>query len=1611
MLDGPTQLVVIEGGEGSGKTTLAAQFALQKDTRTFSLFVSGISALSRSPEYLLYVLCDQIHWYFHGVRMTQTLNPETFIRTARLELAKHATREGQPFYFVIDGLLQSADTDQGLLRLILTDYLPLGIPGFKFVLTGESVRLPDAIRRKVPYKLFTPPGFSPEETKTVLSDLAIEGDIISEIATTFRGVPGKIASVRRALLGGATSADFQNRIPQTLRELYELEWNRAPLSDTELRNILAILAHSKHDLTVSSVAGILHIPVTTVRDKVGNLQFVKIAESGEISFVSPSFQLFAANVLTSSKEDALQRILDYLSRASLSNEAVEHLPTYFAVLGRDKDLVSYLCPEHLCAVCDKFHSLQPLVTSLRDGVSAAQRADIPVSLLQFSFQLGMIADLGRASALTSEIAARLALGEDNAAITLAQGAILKEDRLEGLAAVVRAQAKRGIRPDPAVLAEVRSLALDTSYSGSPWRAVSVASNIIGVLPDVAIPILEAATKGNSELPMDVALATVSLAAKDLAREHAEGDHSPEAISSRIQNPSIRGMTAALAVMIGDYRVDSLLRQCDQLASNKDRFYLLERWTATNPDHLEAHKVVSYAMDLLVKTSDYTADAITVRRIATPLPYIAEPMPRIANRLLQMIDAQLLMLEKKGPSVDYVRLCMILVETEAAWYPDQALSRLERLCYFAANLALDLRVEAYARILAVLTRDRYGRLSRMRDTLSDTITEDLKAAVKTLVGATAEHFEVLRRAVRALGAALPDTLQVIIASVNTQERRDALLGEALAAAARNARNASNIPAPRLIESTLAEIRDQGRRDRALSDFLDHFDAPAFSGLAPEWVSLLERSLGISKAAMRAIACAHSASICARNSQIQEFAKMAPSFLSKTEAAVRSIDSDWERTDLGFTIAEILSNSDETRSRKFIEVAHEDRRASRIPDDRTANSYILSVELTIRAFAGLVPQQLNIDESFVRLRRLIEHVPSHGERARLWAELATRCFARGSSTLGMKVVDECVRPLIKAIDDGGFGEVVVVDAAPCLYCAHPVTAIRDISALDLRHKDRAFERISWYYLLRQPPEEPVALTNSAIERIERSDVDNIIECLQHIDTDHVFASVVSRLCHSLNSEEGKNAFSKGERAEFARRIQELARSKLPWPLGIQHNGYSVLVSSYLMAIQQANESNWREVAVGADRIPNIADRCFVLSELVDLIPSRFDSLRMECAEKAQAYANSIPAPLDRMEHLRSLAAVVRSISPPMAKQCLRDALQISLNAEEDLGNEQRAIIDLADRLGEDFTKSLISDMENDPAILSRRKAPAVRRSEVNNIMRRFPSRVTVSEVEALKDETAAELCWSMLAGLNAGTVAYCSVDKTAPLLARASQMSLAHAYPIFAWAIQNSVVCHSKTPFGTRHLVQLFEACAAACEFGIRLSSRRIGYQRISLEPLTSPDQSEAVEIGAGEREKAVQFIREWLTENKSQQLIISDPYFGPSDLELIRIILEAQPSCTVEVLAGEKKQRDLGLNPPYDQEYQQQWRTISRHDPPDTRIVVVGFAAGLDSPVHERYIIGDSCGLELGISFSGLGRNKVSKISRLSPEVASAQRSTLEPFLACRLREQNRQRLRYTSFTL
>jgi hypothetical protein len=1605
MFDGPTQIVVIEGQEGIGKTTLAAQFALGHADHAISVFVSGVSAFSRSPEYIVSTLCDQMHWHFHGTRMPVESNAESYLRTARLRLQRDAGAKGRHFYFIIDGLLQLAAVDSALVSLVLTDYLPVGIPTFRFLLTGDSHSLPPTIREKVPYKPWTPPGFSPDEVKAVLADFQLSAKVLSDISTTFDGVPGKIMSVRRALEGGLSAQALEDNLPRSLADLFTIEWRNVQQDDDLQIRVLATLAHARHEFTLDSLARAVESDAPHVAASVSSLRFIRInPQSGEMSFVSNSFREFAAQRLAQHRSRVHDRIIEVLTAERTTATAVEHLPGYLEATGREKELLTYLTLDHLAIISEGMHSLQPAMRLLRHGFSTSVALGQPASSFRCALHAGLLTEVGAASVLTSEIEARLANNEDELALAIVQGALLKEDRLEGLATIVKSYTARGQTPDGALLTEIRQLAEAVDYSRTPSRAVAIASDLIIALPDVAIALVDKSTKADSEYPADVAYAALTIAAQDLAREQADAGAIQESVSNRIKSPNVRTLARTLSVVVGSYTSDEVLRRADEMRSTRECLYLLERWTSNNADDSEAHKVISYAIGRMLRATDFSLDAKTFRRLATPLPYIAAVHPYEANTILRSIDAQLGMLEKNGPSVDYVRLCMSLAEAEATWNAEGALSRFEQLSYFAANLECELRVEALARIIVALTADVHSRLKPVLATLLSTLQATLSNSIDELLSGTAEHYEVLKRTVRALGSADLALTSDIIDRVNTAERRDALRYACLTSLKPNELQKSNVAQ---IEGMLSAIWSKGAHDECVADVISTLNIHELEQLAPSWTAILRRSLGIELAPWKAITCAHAQSICARQNATA-FSDLTQTFKSATDTAVEAINSDWDRTDVSFTIASVLRASDVQRVRTHIQHAHEVRRRSLIPDGRTATAYINLLRLAMRAFTGLLPRQLDIEHALARLRRIINNLASDGERVRVWCEFAIRCFGANHKDLGTRIVREEVRTILNNIADRGFRGDVLVDAAPALYCAHATSAVRELEALDEQRRGGAFEAICRYILTKQPAGEPVSWEYRQA-RLTAQDVDDLLECLTYVDRDTAVSYCVEKLTDAAMAADGASEFTRARKNDIARRIAAISDQKLPWSHGIKHNGYRIVLASCVHALQASPRAAWRELTTQAGTIANVADRAYVLGIIAAHAPAKINDLRSETIRSASDWALKIPAPLDRMERLRFLGRIAISFDITAAKACIEQAFRLTISAKSDVSAQQRSIIDIANRVSDEFARSLIALLDDDPVLVRRKRLR--RRNNILEVLKKLPKELSDSTLSELTPHETAELCGLMLEGLHDGSVAFIAAGRAHLFVERVEQVGLREAYPVLSWAAENAVAAHATTPYGTKYMVEMFDACADACELAIRVMSRSSGYQAGVTESVSSSFDAGGETIEPGQRERALQIIADWIRSHNPEVLKVCDPYFGPADLDILKLILEVVPNCKVQILAGGKKQRDLQLQPPYDDVYAREWKRLSKHNPPQTDLIFAELVENGDCPIHERWVLSRGQGLKLGSSFSGLGRHRVCEITALPDAVAAANEGLLDQYLNCRVRDNRGDRVRYFTSSL
>ena len=268
---GPVDLLVLEGDDGIGKTTLLSQFARLYPDRAISSFVTSMPRYGYDAQELRRDYSAQI---LSIVDPQRPFSPEDMrdgvLQNLIQKLKRHHRR--QKIYFLLDGLTDISDS---IIRREVSDLLPID-QGFPVIVSGEVGQLPSELRQSQRTKTTQAVNFSFAEVQMYLADLGLTDANIRQIYRQCgRGVPATLASVRRCLLAGVP---LDALIGRRARDLFEQEW-KYTISDRVDRQIVAIVAHSRHRLTVNSLSKVESTPKShlLIKQEVLNLKCEKAA--------------------------------------------------------------------------------------------------------------------------------------------------------------------------------------------------------------------------------------------------------------------------------------------------------------------------------------------------------------------------------------------------------------------------------------------------------------------------------------------------------------------------------------------------------------------------------------------------------------------------------------------------------------------------------------------------------------------------------------------------------------------------------------------------------------------------------------------------------------------------------------------------------------------------------------------------------------------------------------------------------------------------------------------------------------------------------------------------------------------------------------------------------------------------------------------------------------------------------------------------------------------------------------------------------------------------------------------------------------------------------------
>ena len=1609
-----TRILVVQGPDGIGKTTLLRQFAIRHADNCFALFARPSSRITYDPGAIQSDLCNQLTWALEGRELPdcQYVDDQFFLVQLR-RIARNARKTRNLYYFVLDGLDEIGDDELLECQEILL-MLPFDHPNFRFLVGGSISVLPARTRSTTAYKSHELAGFTLGESISFFDGTSIDKDTVQEFHRVSRGHPGHLASALRLVESrlGIDAARLASDIPAESPEAYlsQLEWNHVDTQDELLIRALAVLAHDRQQHSLSSLARILGTTSGDLQARLGVLTFIDIdVDTSSVRFVSESYRSFAAEKLRSWSRTVDNFVLDDLLKQPDSDRSLTELPTYLARTENFEGLLTHLSPGNLSRMMTRSGSLASMKRSVSLGVGAALRLRRDSELFRFCIGQNILEGITQVHIPPSELEALMSVGEYAAAQTLAHSLVLVEDRLQMLALIAKAYKKQGLPVDPELSCEIRRLHDRTDYDALGARALEIAGDLFYSHPDLACGLLERASDANGAASgLDWMLAALSVLTIDPSTDECDARDTRKQLMDRIRNPRARRFSAEASLLFDDFTASDAIAEVGKFQAPADQLHLLQLWAKSNRRRSDALEVVDYALRLAIGTTEYAPNARVYRELSEALPFYTDE-PR-ARQLVAILDGQKASIRRLGPTEEFVRLQLLLARTEARYDSSAGRNRIVDAYYCICENRDDVsRAACLSWLSSTLTEMDPNEALEHSEGLHSLTSSDLDRCISLLLADTADHYRVARPIVRALGRVDQEKAVRVARSLNTRDRRDRALLDVVDVCLRVPDSVLDLAS---VRRTLTLFERSESKEKALVMIMERairFKGSPTDGLLDSVVPMINQISTISNSGERCRACCLALQLLSGSGD-DKYNSLSNHVAADLREAWDAVDVQWHKVDVGFRIAAALSSSAKCAAAEWLILAQSAKNSTSLNVESTAEVYVLCIQLVIRAFAGLLSRNLDDASDLARIARLMDVIGSPGERARLWADLALRHYSSGRMLDCRNIVAEKVKPLLAMVSakDVSYRANLVQLLAPALYCAHKITALEELCHLPESQRDAAYSLICDYILTKCPTSDPFDAYPGQGTDATYEEIVDLCELLELVREDRIIYSLVSRIADTVSGSR-RRGFTREQTEDIVRRLNEIVSANLPDGINIGHKGYQVASLAEIARMKKASTEDWNEIINQARAIPNIADKCLVLSIIASCLLPKEHERKSQLLLEAINLVPRIPCPLDQVDRYSSIAVTSPTSCANVFKDSLRRGMEVATRADEpEYLAAQRHLVDIAYRVSPEFASALASAIDDDPVRLKAR-ANLRKRLEVLRIKSDMSTDTALPSRDFSGYGAAA---WMLLGSLNANRLAPISMDRIREILGHVTSMPMIESYPVFAWTIENATRRFRDTRQAESVLRPLFLSMLEAAAFSGELANRSSTRSRLTSEHVARNTGTGSMVVREGEREAALVFLKEWLANCASGYIKIHDPFFGPNDLGLLQLIASAAPKCRVHILTSKKHQAQEHVASPFADTYSAHWHVnIADQDPPHTSIMVFGRRSTGDSPIHDRWWITHGGGLSIGTSFGSLGVGKTCEIRILSDEEARVREVELDGYLQMQIRESSGDRVAYEQFAL
>lgn len=1594
-LNSDTNVLLVEARPGIGASSLCAEIYESLDTPAIFLTVEAGSRAGYSIPILLSQAIRQAN-----LQLGITNDPTGQDSSAGdwhhllMKLQRRARNARQQIYLVIDGLYQIPLEDKRYLQDVIKDVMCLGVAGIAHIITWrEDSKLPDFLTPAATRRVSVP-ALSETEAERYLVANEISGDVIKEIISSTACIPAKLASVVRLSKYGTLDL---LKIKASLTEYYELEWNAllstSLVTASELEYIFAFLIYSKRHLSISEIASYAAVDIFAVKQTLLGSGFVRTSEIDVVSPSSNTHRDYLTEKLIFLRSDVLGKFVQSLVTDATSPEAVQLLPNYYQELGRDTDVVAVLTPTNLDSYLAETQSLTALRQRTELGFNAAIGCKMEVEAYRFALQTSVVRSLELSDENESRLAALAATDRLDDALHLALGSPTKEGKLILLAQYAKALFSRGIQVDQTIAESISSLINEVDLSADRERALVIAEQLVGPLPDQSISIVELASGGAKDY-QDAAFMHLVLNSQT---KQANGQQiAVDKYRTRIADSDLQGFLRTTEAIFGAKSAADIKSSTAGL-DGRQRSFFLRQWIRSHTTDPAALDIADYALDEVARDTAYLPTASDLRDICLPLAEATDSAR--AQTILGRVEIQQSSLLDVTPTIDKFRLELEIARTKTALGivdPDDALSDIFlRIGYLEDD---GVRLECFAWM-----RSRLEQFINIPATIIATfrrlLNDSIQEATEKCLNTTAEHLDVFSGAVTALSESSPLHAIELVAKLNVQSRRDK--GYRLFAEKLLSRRSDDPIEIALLMKALNSIIGKDIRWAAIFTCLNLVEKrrPIFDGTPRGLISLghaIDDPLG------RALA--FTKSILIEKHYGLNF--LLEDTISRFDETVTKIDQRWMVPEVCFKFIEAVAGVDKHVASNRLTAYQKELRLRPVCSPEYAKTIFDLGRLTVVSFAATLKHKFDSDESLMSVVSVIEESSSAIRRALLYADLAMRAYSAGRKDILDKVCEQRLLPMIRSLEleQTYIPQRVIECAFAALHLYNQSVANNLLKMVEQARQDECRQEAVLFYVTGHTTHEPHDDEAFRGAKVTWECATTIVDLIEKITDDSAMVSSIQYLVRACLAKSSMNEINASQRAGLAGRVLEKITKDLPDMRNIRHKGWQVVAKSLCFKLKdEQNIEKWRNLIKEAEGVPNTSDSVYVLSTIASWLPSKLISEKSALMKEAERRLGSIPSKIDRIRRAISMSSdsFTAETENAIAKRLLMKAMKdsLSLKDSEAATEAQKDIIDQAYQIDKQFAEDLIKIIDDDPArfraLLLAKERLKTHKAKGAMLDKRY------DEIEAnVADIGAAS--WQMIGGLNANKQQAQKPEEIGRLMSRVLHTNIQQSIGFYWWYLRNLQLKYQHSASQSKAtLAPLFEVTRLAALLTIKLGNRICGACG-DLGDATPTSHSNLM-VAAGSRELAHTHIKAWLEQCTEKEVLLCDPYFKPDNIDFIKDLYFYKDdlsfnilTCTSEISSG-----DL------DAEYGSAWADIAHVEPPPLKVVHVNFyGSKSQSTIHDRWLLCGNRGLRIGTSVGSIGNSKLSELSHLTEGEVVEVRRALSPFLTLSERWLEGRKLKY-----